>query len=158
MPKGDKEKHRKKSIRALSGSGLLYDREKTRELCVELIKKYQLLCIADLMILLPISKALFNQMFPLDSEARFEILNMIDQQKVEIKGEMRLRWVKDKASPKLQLAAYNLLATPEERAALNSSYSRNENTSTVDLKANISVSVVSDPDCPSLSNNEDEIK
>lgn len=101
--------------------------DKRKELvakCLELIEKYKITFIDELVAYLPISRATFYN-YSLDKIDT--IKEALDKNKVLIKKILRTHWMKAGASATAQIALYKLLATPDERRILNNSLSEHEN-------------------------------
>ena len=93
----------------------------------EAIIKNKLMFIEEVVAYLPCVKSTFYEHFPNDPNAYKEgqdnlyqeLFNLIEKNKIITKATMRGKWYKSTA-PALQIGLYKLIATPEERRALNS--------------------------------------
>lgn len=139
------------------GAPAKWDNEKLFAVCKQLIKDYGLLTFADLTALLGMTMACFYREFPSGSSEHFELEVEMQKQKIRLKSKLRTQWQRVKAAAPLQLAAYKLMATDEEREALNSTYNKNEHAGSLDLNARIVVESVPD-DMPELPNSEKDVK
>lgn len=83
--------------------------------CLSVIQEKQIVFISDLVAFLPFNRATFynHGLDKLDT-----LKEAIEKNKINTKHELRRDWKTNKA-PVLQIALYKLLATQEERQALN---------------------------------------
>jgi hypothetical protein len=83
--------------------------------CLDVIKKYNVLFINDLVTFLPFARSTFYY-YKLD-KSDF-IKSAISDQRILTKQGLRARWANSNA-PALQIALYKLIATPEERQTIS---------------------------------------
>lgn len=76
--------------------------------------------IADLCLALDCSTECLRNYFPKDSEADVQIMAAISANRTAVKARLRKKWFEGN-NPTTDIALYKLLATPEERAALDNS-------------------------------------
>lgn len=112
-----KKKDENKKLPAVAGEQNEYEKyEKLVNQCIEIIKTNEILFISDLISYLPISKATFYN-YKLDKlDALKEAIN---DQRIFVKQGIRKALVKTNTPAGLAMV-YKMIATPEERAAINS--------------------------------------
>jgi len=84
-------------------------------------KEKQLIWIYEIIAYLPVSESTFYEYFPGNSEKLEGIKEILEDNKVEIKSELRRKW-RDSDNPTLQIALYRLTSESEEHKKLNQSY------------------------------------
>ena len=94
------------------------EKQKIIKKSLRLIKQENLFFLSDLKVALKISQKLFDE---LELGACEEILNGLDMQKMSLKKILREKWLESSCAT-LQIALYRLVATPQERRYLSSSY------------------------------------
>jgi hypothetical protein len=99
----------------------LYNKKQIFEDSKKLIVEKNLLFVQDIIDLLPCSKATFYLYFPDSSNELDELRDLLNENKVNGKIELRNRWKKSDNST-LQLALYRLMASPDEHRMLNQHY------------------------------------
>lgn len=97
---------------------MAYDTKELYKKAVTSIRRYKLVFIQDIIAYLPCGKSAFYDHFPNDSDMYKELSQMLDENRTKIKLSMRKKWQRsDNAT--LQMGLYKLIATDEERNALN---------------------------------------
>lgn len=100
---------------------MAYNRDKIYKQALEAAEANNLFWIEDIVAWLPCDKTTFYRFFPTESNEYNNIKEILDQNKVKTKSEIRKKLFKsDKASE--LLALYRLIATEEEHKRLNQSY------------------------------------
>ena len=84
--------------------------------------------IEDLVSFLPCVKSSFYKHFPLDSNEMNDFKEIIENNKINQKRQLRKKWF-DNDNATLQLALYKLMANNDERERLNTSYNKTDVTS-----------------------------
>ena len=102
------------------------------EYILEIIEKEKPRTMSELLLALPYQKSKFYELYPEASEKMEHIKEAINRVKVEKKQKLRKRW-EESENPTLELAAFKLMATPEELEALSMTKTVNENTHTVNM-------------------------
>jgi hypothetical protein len=103
------------AAKRLFGFLFMYDRDKVLSDCLNCIEENELVFFHDLAeFIAPTMSALYQWEF----EKLETIKEALYKNKVTQKRKLRKNWVKDDAAPVLQLAAYKLIAEPEEIIAL----------------------------------------
>lgn len=89
------------------------NKKKIYEKAVEAIKMYKLLYIEEVISYLPISKPTFYDYFKVGSNEFNTIKELIDENKVNLKVNLRQKWYKSENAT-LQMGIYKLLANEDE--------------------------------------------
>ena len=89
------------------------DKKKIYEKAIEAIKMYKLLYIEEVITYLPISKKTFYDFYPIESNELNTIKELIDENKVNLKVNLRQKWYKSENAT-LQMGIYKLLANEDE--------------------------------------------
>lgn len=97
---------------------MAYNKKKLYKTAINTLKDdNEIVFIEDLCICMAISKPTFYEHFPVDSNELNEIKELIQKNKTNLKKDLRKKWYKsDNAT--LNICAYKLLATDEERNLL----------------------------------------
>jgi hypothetical protein len=104
---------------------MAYNKEKIYKQAEEAIKSHNLFFIEDIVAFLPCNKDTFYRFFPTDSDEYDTLKDLLDDNKVKTKSSIRAKlWKSNKASE--LLALYKLIATNEERRALQMQYTENK--------------------------------
>jgi len=100
---------------------MAYNTAELYEKAKEAIVKDKLHFIADVIAILPCSKATFYDHFPDKSDQLDELKTLITSNQVDVKKQLRKKWlISDNAT--LQMALYKLLADDGERKSLSQTY------------------------------------
>ena len=100
---------------------MAYDTQKLFEQAKEAVEKHNLFFIEDIVAFIPCTKPTFYDHFPVDSDEFNALKDLLEQNRIKIKSNIRAKLYKsDKASE--LLALYRLIATPEEHRRLNQQY------------------------------------
>jgi len=97
----------------------MYNTEELEQKALKAIEDKKLFFIEDIVANLPCSKDTFYKHFPVESDGYKRISEALERVKSDIKVSMRSKWYTSKA-PALQISLYKLIASTEERRALNS--------------------------------------
>jgi hypothetical protein len=97
---------------------MAYNKIKIFEQSKFVIKKYRLFFIEDVVAYLPIVKKTFYEYFPIDSNESNELKELLDQNKINVKVQIRKKLLKGEKAPEL-IALYKLICTDEERRSLS---------------------------------------
>ncbi len=100
---------------------MAYDRKKIFAQAKEVIVKYKLFFVEDIVAYLPISKPTFYEFYPDKSNELNELKDLLEQNRTELKVSMRSKWYKSNA-PALQMALMKLICSDEERKKLSMTY------------------------------------
>lgn len=85
------------------------------------IEENNLFFIEDVVAFIPCSKFYFYDAFPVDSNDYNTLKDMLEQNKIKTKTELREKFFNSERSAEM-LALYKLIATKDERRALSMSY------------------------------------
>lgn len=96
---------------------MAYDKKKIYKQALEAAQDGKLINIKEIVARLPIHMSTYYEFFPNESEESETIKTILDENKTYRKAAMRTKWEKGKNAT-LQLAAYKLMADPEELEAL----------------------------------------
>lgn len=97
---------------------MAYSKRKLLKQAVDTAKSKNLFFIEDIVALLPCDKTTFYRHFPPDSNEYNAIKEVLDENRVTIKSNMRKKWY-ESDSPPLQIALMKMIATDEEAHRLN---------------------------------------
>ena len=97
---------------------MAYDRNKVFNQCKAAITKHRLYFIEDIVAYIPCSKPTFYEFFPLDSNEFNELKDLLEQNKIAAKVEIRGKLMKGEKAAEL-IALYKLICTDVERRALS---------------------------------------
>ncbi len=100
---------------------MAYDRKKIFAQAKEVIVKYKLFFVEDIVAYLPISKPTFYEFYPDKSNELNELKDLLEQNRTDLKVSMRSKWYKSNA-PALQMALMKLICSDEERKKLSMTY------------------------------------
>lgn len=98
---------------------MAYNTEELLEQAKQAVIKNKLMFVEEVVAFLPCAKSTFYDHFPNDSNAYKEVFELIEKNRVMTKTTLRGKWYKSNA-PALQIGLYKLIATADERRALNS--------------------------------------
>lgn len=104
---------------------MAYDRKKIFEQAKEVIVKYKLFFIEDIIAFLPISKTTFYEYFPPNSNETNELKGLLEVERVNLKVKLRSKWYNSNA-PALQMALMKMIASPEELRRLSMTHQVSE--------------------------------
>jgi len=107
----------------------------------DVIVKYKLFFIEDIVAYLPCDKTTFYRFFEPACNEYNELKGMLEVNRTELKVSMRSKWYKSNA-PALQMALMKLICTDEERIKLSMTHNVNDTT----IKVDDSVSTLKMPD------------
>lgn len=119
---------------------MIYTCKEIFEQSKELILKYKLFFIEDIISYLPCRKPTFYDKIKIDSDEMNILKGMLDANKIELKVSLRKKWfVSDNAT--LQMALMKLLSTEKEHKKLAMNYitsknknkNKNENINEIDI-------------------------
>lgn len=96
---------------------MAYDKDKIFEQAKKVAAEKKLIFIEEIVAFLPCDKTTFYRFFQIDSNEYNEIREIIDNNKVSIKVDLRKRW-HESDNATLQTCLYKLIANPYELAAL----------------------------------------
>lgn len=98
-----------------------YDKDKIFEQAKKAITDNNLFFIEDIVAFIPCAKPTFYELFPVGSNELNTIKELLEKNKITTKSDIRKKlWKSDKAAE--LLALYRLIATNDERQALNQQY------------------------------------
>jgi hypothetical protein len=100
---------------------MAYNTETLYKQAVKAIEENNLFFIEDIVAFIPCSKPTFYEHFPVDSNELNSLKDLLDENKIKTKSEIRGKLGKSEKAAEL-LALYRLIATPEEHQKLNQSY------------------------------------
>lgn len=100
---------------------MAYDHNELYKRSKKAITDNRLFFIADVARMIGIAQSTWYEHFPVESEEYKELSELIQQNKIMVKVSQRAQWLGSQNAT-LQLALYRLIATPEERRALNQQY------------------------------------
>lgn len=120
---------------------MAYDTEELYRKAIEAIKEHKLFFIEDIVGFLPCSKPTFYVHFPIDSNELNEIKRLIENNKIEIKTDLRNKWYNSE-NPTLQIALYKTICTDEERRRISTNY--NEEKREVEFNTPLKIEVIGD--------------
>ena len=100
---------------------MAYDRAKIYEQAQKAIKENNLFFIEDVVAWLPIAKKTFYEFFPVESDECNTLKDLLEENKVTTKSEIRKKLFKSEKAAEL-LALYRLVCTNEEHRKLNQQY------------------------------------
>jgi hypothetical protein len=96
---------------------MAYDKDKIFKQAKKVAVEKKLIFIEEIVAFLPCDKTTFYRLFQIDSNEYNEIREIIDNNKVNIKVDLRKRW-HESDNATLQMCLYKLTANPQELAAL----------------------------------------
>lgn len=99
----------------------IYDKDKLFEQSKTAVIINNLFFIEDIIAFIPCSKATFYDFFPVDSIELNSLKDLLEDNKVTTKSEIRKKLFKSDKAAEL-LALYRLICTPEEHQKLNQQY------------------------------------
>ena len=99
---------------------MAYDKKKLFNQTLEVAKSC--FTIEEVIAGLPCDKTTYYALYPIDSNENNTIKGIIEENKTATKQKMKKRWI-DSDNPTLQLSAFKLIATDEERKALSMTHS-----------------------------------
>jgi len=103
---------------------------------LDAVKENDFIFINDILMKIAISSETFYRYFPKDSKDYIEIINLLRNNKINMKNGLRKKWYKsDNAGTQAYL--YKILGTDEERKRMNSSYVN----SSVNMNVNVKISM-----------------
>lgn len=108
---------------------MAYDRAQIFEQAKQVIIDKKPIYIEEVVSFLPIHKATFYEMFPVESDESDELKALIEQGKIERKQGLREKWYEGENAT-TQLALYKLLGTEDEAHRLNGSKQELKSTGT----------------------------
>ena len=97
---------------------MAYDREKKYKQALKVIKDKQLYIIDEVAVLIGISRPTFYDWFPIDSNKLNTIKEALEENKINIKSEIREKLRNGDKAAEL-IALYKLLSSNDERKALS---------------------------------------
>ena len=97
---------------------MAYDREKKYKQALKVIKDKQLYIIDEVAVLIGISRPTFYDWFPIDSNKLNTIKEALEENKINIKAEIREKLRNGDKAAEL-IALYKLLSSNDERKALS---------------------------------------
>jgi len=100
---------------------MAYDKDKIFEQAKQAITDNNLFFIEDIVAFIPCDKTTFYKFFPLKSNEYNTLKDMLEENKVTTKSAIRVKLFKSNKAGEL-LALYRLIATNDERQALNQQY------------------------------------
>ena len=100
---------------------MAYDKDKIFEQAKQAITDNNLFFIEDIVAFIPCDKTTFYRFFPIESNEYNTIRNMLEENKITTKSAIRVKLFKSNKAGEL-LALYRLIATNDERQALNQQY------------------------------------
>ena len=106
---------------------MAYDRKKIFEKAKEVIVKYKLFFIEDIVAFLPCDKTTFYRFFSPESNEYNELKELLEVERINLKVKLRSKWYNSNA-PALQMALMKLIASPEELKKLSMQFIESENT------------------------------
>lgn len=105
---------------------MLYDKEEIYNKAIEIIETEDIIFMHEVISFLPCSKTTFYDLFPSESEESEYIKELLNDNKVKTKIDIREKLKKSNKSAEL-LALYRLASTPEEHRLLNQTYQETKN-------------------------------
>ena len=100
---------------------MAYDKDKIFEQAKQAITVNNLYFIGDIVAFIPCAKPTFYELFPVGSDELNTLKELLEKNKITTKSDIRKKlWKSDKAAE--LLALYRLIATNDERQALNQQY------------------------------------
>lgn len=112
---------------------MAYNKKKIYEQAAEAISKNNLFFIEDVVAFIPCSRSTFYDYFPDGSDELDALREMLEQNKIRTKSEIRGKLYKSEKAAEL-LALYRLICTPEEHRLLNQQYIEQKQESTILFK------------------------
>lgn len=100
---------------------MAYDKVKIYKQAEEAIIKNNLFFVEDIVAFLPCSKPTFYEFFPVESNELNNLKELLEQNKIYTKSQIRLKLFKSEKAAEL-LALYRLICTTDEHRKLNQSY------------------------------------
>lgn len=100
---------------------MAYDKEKLYQQAITQIKENNLFFIEDVVAFIPCGKTAFYEYFPVGSNESNTLKDLLDQNKIKTKSEIRKKLYRSEKAAEL-LALYRLIATADEHQRLNQSY------------------------------------
>lgn len=97
---------------------MAYDRDKILKQAIQAIKDNNLYFISDVVAFVPCTTSTFYEFFPADSEESESLKELLEQNKINMKVQLRQRLSKGDKAAEI-LALYKLIATDSERQALS---------------------------------------
>ncbi len=114
------------------------DKDKIFEQAVKAILDNKLIFIEEVVSFLPISRKTFYEYFPVDSDKGNTLKDLLNDNKVNIKTQLRNKWAESE-NPTLQISLYKLTSSEEELRRLSVAKQEVSGNEGQDLKFNISV-------------------
>lgn len=102
-----------------------YNKDQLLQQIIEIIPEHKVVFIEELVSYLPCDKSTFYALFPINSDDSNKIKELINDNKVKTKANMRKKW-EDSDNATLQMGLYKLLGSEEERERLNTSYAKTD--------------------------------
>lgn len=99
---------------------MAYVKSKIYKEAQRVIKEKNLFFVEDIIALLPCDKTTFYRFFPPESNESNTIKDLLDQNKVTVKANMRKKWYESE-NPSLQISLMKIIGTDEEAHRLNGS-------------------------------------
>jgi len=99
---------------------MAYNKKKILKQALETVKTKNLFFIEDIVALLPCDKTTFYRFFPPESNEYNEIKELLEENKVTVKSNMRKKWY-ESDNPSLQISLMKIIGTDEEAHRLNGS-------------------------------------
>jgi hypothetical protein len=100
---------------------MAHDRTKIFEQAKKAVTKHNLFFVEDIVAFIPCSKPTFYEFFPVDSNELNTLKDLLNENKVKTKSDIRSKLFKSQKAAEL-LALYRLICTPEEHQKLNQQY------------------------------------
>ncbi len=104
---------------------MAYNKEKIYKQAEEAIKSHNLFFIEDIVAFLPCNKDTFYRFFPTDSDEYDTLKELLETNKIDTKVKLRVKLANGTKAAEI-LALYKLIATDEERRALQMQYTENK--------------------------------
>jgi hypothetical protein len=97
----------------------MYNKEQLLKQAKQAIVKNNLYFVEDIVGYLPCTRSSFYRIFPSDSEEFLSLKESLEKNRIKAKTQIRHNLELNNTNPTAQLALYRMIATPEERAAIN---------------------------------------
>lgn len=107
------------------GKVVKYIKNEIYNKAIQIITDYKLFVISDVIAYLPCGRNTFYDLIPPGSNEHNHLLELIENNKIEIKVALRQKWFKSENAT-LQMGLMKLICTDEERRKLATNYNENQ--------------------------------
>lgn len=112
---------------------MAYDKEKIYKQAEQAVKDNDLFFIEDIVAFIPCDKTTFYRFFPTESNEYNNLKDLLEQNKIKKKAEIRKKLFKSEKAAEL-LALYRLICTSEEHQKLNQQYVEHSGNANINIK------------------------